>query len=360
MRMNRRTFIRNGFLVGGLAVPVAGWGVSDVPAAGAESAPSAPLRSVVYEVQDPAATTHFVPNPEVVRRLVDRGIAALAGKASASEGWPELIRSTETVGFKVTSAPGEVSGTRLPVVRALVESLRASGHPADRIAFWDKRSTDLRNAGWYRLAEELGVRCLASDQAGWDPDPDKAYDKAVLGRLVAGDLEYGRKEEPGVGRRSYVSRLLTHDLDRIIPVTPVMNHNVAGVNGQLLGLAFAGVDNSIRFANNPGLYAEAVSEICALEDIFPRIAFGVSDALVCQYRGEEATRLHNATMLNSLRFSRDPVALDVLAIADIENARGKAPGEGGPRTRSEIYSNAELLELGVADLKRIDVKRVDP
>lgn len=358
MRFGWRTFFWRRFLALGLAIPFL-TAVAD-PAVPDAAADIGTARATIFEVRDPAATTHFVPNPEVVRLMVDRGIAAMSGKPSASEGWPELIRASDTVGFKVTSAPGEVSGTRLPVVRALIESLRASGHPADRIAIWDKRSTDLRNAGWYGLANELGVRCLASDDAGWDPDPGRGYSKAVLGRLVAGDLEYGRKEEPGSGRVSYVSRLLSSNFTKIIPVTPVMNHNIAGVNGQLLGLAFAGVDNSIRFVNNPGLYPEAVPEIIALDDIFPRIAFGVSDALICQYRGEEATRLHNATMLNALRFSRDPVALDVLAIVDIEKARGRLPDTSEPRTRSKIYSNAEELELGVSDLGRIDVKRVEP
>ena len=357
MWFDRRTFLRSGILALGLWART---GVSEGSGDAGAATPASLPRATVYSVHDAAATSHFSPNADVVRQLVDRGIMALAGKSSAAEAWRELLPPTEIVGFKVTSGPGEVSGTRPAVVRSLVESLRASGHPAERIAIWDKRSSDLRNAGWYRIASELGIRCLASEDAGWDPDPERSYEKSATGRLVAGDLEYGRKEEAGTGRRSFVSLLLTRDLTRIIPVTPVLNHNVAGVNGQLLGLAFASVDNTLRFANSPGLFPEVIPEICALDDVFPRIAFGVSDALLCQYRGEDTTRLHNATMLNELRFSRDPVALDVLAIADIETARGTSAEGGAERSRNEIYPNAELLELGVADVKRIDVKRVDP
>lgn len=323
------------------------------------SAPTSPPRAAVVAVHDSSATSHFIPHAEVVQRMVDRGLISLSGKASAAEAWRELISASDTVGFKVTSGPGEVSGTRLAVVRALVESLRASGHPSDRIVIWDKRANDLRNAGWNRLADELGVRCLASEEAGWDADPERSYEKPVLGRLVAGDSEFSRKDEPGVGRRSFVTRLLTRETTKIIPVTPVLNHNAAGVNGQLIGLALSSVDNTLRFANNSGLLPEAVPEIVALDDLFPKIAFGVSDALLCQYRGEETTRLHNTTALNELRFSRDPVALDVLAIADIENARGTSSEGLEARVKTDLYTNAELLELGVADLKRIDVKRVD-
>ncbi|MBN8248897.1 MAG: hypothetical protein J0L84_15830 [Verrucomicrobia bacterium] len=343
-------------------VLLAGLGSFRIPAtiAASEPAPApSPARATVVAVQDPGATTHFIPNLDAVRGLVTQGLTALAGKHSPEAAWREWIQPTDTVGFKVTSTPGEVAGTRRAVVQALVESLRTSGHPADKIILWDKRTGDLRNAGWMQLAQELGVRCEGTDEAGWDPDPEKGYDKPVLGRLIAGDLEFFRKDESGAGRRSHVSRLLSQELTKIIPVSPVLNHNVAGVNGQLLGLAFASVDNTLRFVNNPGLYAEAVPEICALDDVFPKIAFGVSDALVCQYRGEDTTRLHNAVALNELRFSRDPVALDVLAVTDIEQARG-GPAEGatpGKRNPMELYTNAELLDLGVADLKRIDVKR---
>lgn len=344
------------------AVLLLAFGLVGTPASVADpesAAASEPSRALVVAVQDPGATTHFIPNLDAVRRLVNQGISALAGKDSPEAAWRELIQPTDRVGFKVTSAPGEVAGTRRAVVQALVESLRASGHPADRIILWDKRAGDLRSAGWFRLAQELGVRCEGTDEAGWDPSPEKGYDKPVLGRLIAGDLEFFRKDEPGAGRRSHVSRLLSGEITKIIPVSPVLNHNAAGVNGQLLGLAFASVDNTLRFVNHPGLYAEAVPELCALDDVFPKIVFGVSDALICQYRGEDTTRLHNAVALNELRFSRDPVALDVLALADIEQARGaSAEGSaGGKRNFHELYANAELLDLGVADLKRIDVRR---
>ena len=99
----------------------------------ASEAPSAttatpPPRASVVAVQDSAATAHFIPNAEVVRRMVDRGIAAFSGKPTATEGWKSLLRATDTVGFKVTSGPGDVSGTARGG-SGLVESLRAAGHP---------------------------------------------------------------------------------------------------------------------------------------------------------------------------------------------------------------------------------------
>ena len=335
-------------------------GLADEPAGEVRfSSSTNRTRAEVLVVQDPAATTFFVPNASVVRRMVERGITALGDKPTVGEAWRSLIRTNDVVGFKVTSAPGDVSGTRPVVVRALVESLKAAGHAADKIVIWDKRSSDLRNAGWYSVAQELGVRCVSSEDAGWDPDPERAYEKAVLGRLVAGDLEFSRRDDLNAGRRSYVTRLLTKELNVVIPVTPVLTHNLAGVNGQLVGLALGSIDNSLRFLNNPNLLAEAVPEICALDDVLARVAFGVSDAMVCQYRGEETVRLYNTMVLNELRFSRDPVALDAVALEDLTRARKASPYTVDKQFETDVYVNAELLELGVSDLKRIDVRRVN-
>ena len=236
--------------------------------AGAEGVPATPdpkangntnrPRAEVFVVQDPGATSAFVPNATVVRRLVERGITTLADKADITNAWRALIRTNDVVGFKVTSAAGEGSGTRPSVVRALVETLLAAGHPAKQIVIWDKRTVDLRQAGWQALASSLGVRCQSSEEAGWDPNPDRAYEKPVMGRLVAGDLEFDRRQDLNAGRRSYVTRLLTQELAVVVPVTPVLAHNLAGVNGQLIGLALGSIDNSLRFQSNPALLAEAV------------------------------------------------------------------------------------------------------
>jgi hypothetical protein len=177
-------------------------------------------------------------------------------------------------------------------------------------------------------------------------------------RLVAGDLEFGLKSKDGVGRRSHVTKLLTQRISKIISVAPVLSHNFTGVNGHLTGLALGSIDNGLRFAGEPDRLAEVIPEICALDDLMPKVVFGVSDALICQYRGEETTLLHYAKALNELRFSRDLVALDSLALADVESARAEQrSGTEKPRL-TELYANAELIEMGVANRDRIDLRRI--
>jgi hypothetical protein len=244
-------------------------------------------------------------------------------------------------------------GTRPAVVEAVVRSLLRAGLPPSQIVVWDKNEFDLRLAGYFEFEERYGIRVAGSADAGYDPRV--AYEKPLLGRLIWGDLEFGQHED-GVGRRSHLSRLITQDLTKIICITPLLNHNLVGVSGQLYGLTMGSVDNTLRFEHDADRLAEVVPEIFA-EHFYDRYLLGIVDALIAQYQGEARQLLHYSAVLNELWFSRDPVALDVLAIEELERQRqtAKLPGT---KPSLELYENARLLELGTSEIRQIDVARV--
>jgi hypothetical protein len=136
-----------------------------------------------------------------------------------------------------------------------------------------------------------------------------------------------------------------------------MNHNEVGVAGNLFSLALGSVDNATRFESDPERLARVVPEIYALPSLSDRVVLNIVDALICQYEGEERSLLHYSTVLNQLRFSRDPVALDVLSIHELDAQRqvAKVPPI---KANLDLYNNAELIELGVSDLKRIHVQNL--
>ena len=317
-------------------------------------------RATIIVAHQTGATVAFTPGANAARQLVALAFRAQSSDKTTATAWRSVLEPKDVVGFKVTSSPGPVAGTRPVVVRALIESLREIGHPATQIVIWDRRKTDLIEAGFARLAEELGVRCVGVDEAGWDDA--KGYDSPVPGRLVHGDFEFGRRESVSgggiLGRKSHATRLLTHDVTKIITVAPLLNHNQIGVNGHIASLGLGSVDNTLRFEDSADRLAEALPEICALDEIFPKLALCVTDAMLCQYRGEERTLLHYAVATDELWLSADPVALDTFALQELAFARQRAPVDGEKPFKTEVYRNCELLELGVADLKRIDLRRV--
>lgn len=311
-------------------------------------------RARVVVVNNPQAVEAFCPRPDIVRAMVERGITHLTGKTTVPAAWRSLVSTQDIVGIKVYCAPGPNSGTRPAVVAAAVEGLLAAGLPPSHIIVWDKQVTDLRLAGYFDLADRYGIRVAGSAQAGYERT--NAYDSALIGNLVWGDSEFG-KEGVGVGRKSFVSRLVTQQMTKIINITPLLNHNLAGVSGNLYSLAIGSVDNVARFESDTGRLATAIPEIYALPALSDRVVLNVVDALLCQYEGGERSLLHYSATLNELRFSRDPVALDVLSLQDLDRER-RAASAPSTKQNLDLYNNAALLELGISDLKRIDVDRV--
>ena len=331
------------------------------PPAPAASDPPA-TRSRVVIVHDATATDAFTPQPDAVRRMVQRGLAQLTGLPTPAAAWQSLVGAKEVVGLKVYSGPGRDSGTRPAVIAALIEGLLEAGHPATNIVIWDRQRSDLRRAGYMDLAARYHVGVEGSLNAGYSEEQFYSPERPFLGQLIWGDVEFGRKGE-GIGRRSFFSKLLTSRITRIINVTPLLNHNQMGVIGHLYSLALGSVDNTLRFEHDLARLTTAVPEIYALPWLSDRVILNVTDALICQYEGEQQSLLHYSTPLNEVRLSKDPVALDVLSLRELERARlaanlNQPPGPGSA-PELEMFRNAALLELGVSDLENIKVERLE-
>ena len=313
------------------------------------TAPGKEARVVV--VEDARATTAFETDQSVVRKMVERGILRFTGQTNSAMAWRSLVSTQDVIGIKVFSTPGPNSGTRPSVVGAVVEELLSAGMKPTNIVIWDKHLWDLRLAGFDALAHKYHVRLAGAAEAGFDPNV--YIDKSIIGNLVWGDLEFGH-EGPTIGRKSFVTKLLTRDVTRIINIPPLLNHNMAGVNGALYSLSMGSVDNSLRFESRPDRLFTAVPDIYNLTNLFDHVAINITDALVGQYQGEQETKLHYAVELNQIWFSKDAVALDVLALAELERER-QANGATSPPSPMELYQNASWVELGISDPKRIHV-----
>ncbi len=303
------------------------------------------------EVHDPNATVVFEPSYPHVKAMFDRAFTNLVGKASVSAAWLSLVSTQDVVGIKVFSAPGQVCGTRPAVVEAIVQGLLAAGLPTNHIVIWDKYEADLQSAGFFDLARRYGVRVEGAADVGYDET--NFYDTPLIGKLVWGDFEFGKKGE-GVGRKSFVSKLVSQEITKIINVPPLLNNNFAGVTGNLYSLTMGAVDNATRFESDSDRLATAVPEIYALPSLSDRVVLNVVDALLCQYEGNVRGLLQYSTVLNQLWLSRDPVALDVLSLDELKRQREIA--HAPPiRSNQALYANAVLLELGINDPKQISV-----
>jgi hypothetical protein len=312
------------------------------------------LQARVVIVEDPQAVHTFVPDANTVAGMFDRALLYFTRKPTVREAWLSLVATQDVIGLKVYSAPGPVAGTRPAAVYAVVRSLLAARIPATNIILWDKNLFDLKSAGFVDLARRFGVGVEGASEAGYDP---KVYsEKPFIGFLVYGDLEFNKTPE-GKGRKSFVSRLVTKRLTKIVNISPMLSHNTAGVSGNIFGLATGAADNVLRFESKPALMAEAVPDIYLLPEVGDRVVLNVVDALLCQYQGESQSLLHYSTVLNELRLSKDPVALDMLSLREINRQR-MAAGMAARTNANEIYFNASIAELGTYDEADISIETV--
>jgi hypothetical protein len=320
-----------------------------------DPAPAGPApRARVVEVENSHATVAFDPQPKVVQGMVDRGILKLTGKSDLKQAWRMFVSPSDVVGIKVYSYPGASSGTRPAVVGAVIEGLLKAGVPPSQIIIWDKRLLDLRLAGFDELASRYQVRLEGASESGYDENV--FYDNSILGTLVSGDLDFDRNGKT-TGRNSYITKLLTRTITKIINVSPLLNHNQAGVCGNLYSLAMGSVDNTLRFESSPERLATAVPEIYAKPALSDHVVLNITDALIAQYQGEKMSLLHYSMALNQIWLSKDSVALDVLAIQELDRERQERNIESG-NDNPGLYHNASFfLELGVDDPAKIRIEK---
>ena len=313
-------------------------------------------RAHVLMVENPNATYQYQPETAHIQAMVNRGLTNFTGQTTVAGAWRSLISTQDVVGIKVYSAAGPISGTRPAVVAAVIHGLLDAGLPPEHVIIWDRHADDLRAAGFFKLADQLGVRAAGGADGGYDPTNFYLPGTPIIGQLVWGDLEFGEKG-PEVGKKSFVSRFLSHRITKIISIAPLLNQDAVGVCGHLYGLAMGSVDNTMRFENNPERLAVAVPEIYALPALGDRVVLNLTDALIGQYEGGEKGLLQYSTVLNQLWFSRDPVALDTLAVRELDRER-RVINAPGFKPNPELYANAALLQLGVNDPARIQVEKL--
>ena len=325
----------------------------------AEEAVPPPKPRIVL-VEDKSALREFEVDNARVAEMVTEGMRRLTGRPSGAAAWLSLVTPADTVGIKVNSVPGPIGGTRKAVVDAVVRGLLEARLRPDRIIIWDQSLASLRAAG--TTAWPSGTAC------GWPGAATPAgmsrsfTSRRSWARWSRATLDFKRGKE-NASRKSHLSRLLTGELTRIISVCPLINHNQAGVSGHVVGLVDGSMDNSRRFRLDSSTLSVAVPEILALEDaeqrryLGDRLVLNITDALFCQYLGQSKCLLHYTAGLGQLRFSTDPVALDVFSIEELKRQRKRLEVDYSPPD-SALYKNAALIQLGVSDPARREVVEI--
>jgi uncharacterized protein (DUF362 family) len=288
--------------------------------------------------------------------MVNRLVLAVTGERDLARAWGSLVSPDDNIGIKISAAGGELFTTHRDVVNAIVDGLVAAGHAREKIIVWDRTLGGIKEAG-YRVEKEGYQLRDIPPRDGYDP---KAMFTAPLGgKLIWGDLEFrsdrGKipldSEQEQTSDESHFARILSSEVTKIINV-PVMSDSAScGIAGCLYNMTIPNIDNWRRFTQSRWGHG-AIAEIYRTPMIRPKVVLNIMDGLVAQYAGGPGPHPNYAVHYGTIFASKDPVAIDAIAVRQIEEWRAKerlapiTPLAQHVQAAGQLrIGNAELIEL---------------
>src|SRR5437867_6620917 len=120
---------------------------------------------------------------------------------------------------------------------------------------------------------------------------------------------------------SHFSKIISGEVDKVINV-PVMSVSESnGIAGCIYNMTIPNIDNWRRFAQGSRFGAESLAEIYSSPFIAKKVVLNLMDGLIAQYAGGPQPQPNYAVHHATLYASRDPVALDAVALKRLEEWR---------------------------------------
>src|SRR4030095_17004405 len=300
-----------------------------------QTPPPAPTPSIVYSIHDSGAIKDYKTNPRIVREMVNRLVLAATGQSDVAKAWASLVAPKDRVGIKICAAGGELFTTHHDIVNAIVDGLAAAGHPRGSIIVWDRSLGGVREAGYRPTADGYQLKAIAPRDAY---APKSVLSATLLGKLIWGDLEcfgdFGKmaplSDSENTSNVSHFSKIISTEVDKVINVPVMSISETNGIAGGIYNMTIPNIDNWRRFAQGSRFGAESLAEIYANPIIAKKVVFNLMDGLIAQYAGGRPPQPNYAIHHATLYASKDPVALDAIALKYFEQwrARGSLPAIG--------------------------------
>ena len=375
MKFSRRECLK--VIGGGLAAAVAAGNAKSMAlAARYESKAEAgnlampgPYRGRVVAVQNPAVLVSGQYQAEAVRRMMHRGMMELTGADGWADAWRRFFEPGDVVGIKLNPVGQPLVKSDAPVVREIIAGLETAGVHRQDIVVYDRYRRQFYQAGYDKwLPEGVRTSCAAEDvdaiqQAIEGYDPDHYMDMALT--------------LPGYGidnltaRRSYAARFITREVNKLINVPVLKDHQSAGITLALKNLSHGLVNNVNRSHGTTSLNAcnAFIPAVVAMPVIRNKAVLHILDGVKGVYHGGPGARPQFVWEHSTLYFATDPVALDHVGW-DVIDAKRVSVGmkklaEDTPdqfstfvRRQPEHVEIAGALGLGEWDRTKIDVRQL--
>ncbi|NCZ95978.1 DUF362 domain-containing protein, partial [bacterium] len=334
--------------------------------------------SRVAYLENPNLLNNYDPKPEAVKKAVASLLTTLTGKDKPADAWKDLgVSPDDTVAVKIAALGDARTSTASEVVDAVTGSLIDAGVKPESIIVWDKLERDLTRSG-FPVSTGKGkpqtravIAGATSDTPGLGWDPDTApYFNPTMGELIYGDLKFqpalmdglpSPKSGGSADRTpywSYYSKLVTRKDVKVVNLGTMTSDPDLGIFGCCASLALGSVDNTRRLMKPNADQDTSIGEILTSDPLKPKTVLHISDGLIVKFAGNRSFDANYATAPGILLASKDPVALDAMALDRFEKLRAN-PGPGVPPIprigNVPHIAGAALVGAGNADPAKIEI-----
>lgn len=327
-----------------------------------------PYPGRVVAVEHPASIVSGAYQAEPVQDMMRKGMMELTGATDWVEAWRAFFEPGDVVALKVCPVGGRAISSDGLVLRQVIDGLQQAGVKPGDIFVYNRYRREMFEAGIPQWVPQ-GLRVTWASEAynkiqhdigGYDPDTFVELALAMPGQDI------GEEQV----RRSYVSKLLVKQVNKVINLPVLKHHDAAGVTIALKNLSHGFVNNVERShatstLNATGTFIPAILD----QPVFrQKVVLNIVDGVRAQWDGGPGGRPQFIWEHKTMYFGTDPVALDKTGWKVIDQKRvekGLSPIAEGKASRFNRFSFpqvehielAGILGLGEFDDAKIDVKR---
>ena len=365
MGIDRRSFLETAFFGAAAAVAQSQSRAATVSNLGIPG--PYPGRVVAVEHSGCIASGAYQVQP--VRQMVERGMMTLTGAPTAQDAWRSFFTKGDVVGIKVSPVGGPHLCSDASVLHSIMDGLNQAGVPDTSIVVFNRYREEAVECGidkWLRPGNRFAAAAPRYDdsQLGMDGyDPNHFMELAIV---KAGDDPNNPHS-----RRSYVAKIVTTQVNKIINVPVLKHHQSAGVTITLKNMSHGFVNNVNRShmtptANACGMF---IPSVVSLPIIRQKVVLQIVDAVKASYHGGPPGRPQFMWEPKTMYFGTDPVAIDKTGWKVIDAKRqevGMAPIALSKPDKFSHYLNCQVEHIEIAGMlglgefadEKIQVNRV--
>jgi hypothetical protein len=324
-------------------------------------------KGLVVAVQDPGVLVAGQYQAEAVGRMMRLGLKELTGADGWADAWRRFFEPGDVVGIKVNPVGRPYVISDATVVREIIAGLESAGVKRQDIVVYDRYRKEFLEAGFDKWLP-AGVRTSYAVEEGdavqqgiEGYDPDHYMDMALT-------LPGYSLDNPAA-RRSYAARFITREVNKLVNLPVLKDHQSAGVTLALKNMSHGLVNNVARSHSSSSLNAcnAFIPASVSIPVIRNKAVLHILDGVRGVYHGGPFARPQFVWEHHTLYFATDPVALDHIGWEVIDAKRlsvgKKKLVEDTPdqfstfvHRQPEHVEIAGALGLGEWDRSKIDLR----